>query len=194
VESALIPAGYMAKRVAPRPEFLKVVRVEDVYSVSSCVNDNFADYVDYWKHNGYWLFDRPEIILSIAQENGIDLAGTMLFYYEVYGLEFDGKRWNPYSPSEGMELDVAPPKQKRLEGYDVVTFFAGNSPECSPLSCNGIAEDIPTNNHCLLDSFEEAKDHLEGCVFLKGEPGPYRIFAVYSLDWPGGSRGIHAPE
>jgi hypothetical protein len=37
-----MPAGYMAKR-----------DLKDVYSVSSCVNENFADYIEYWQHNGF---------------------------------------------------------------------------------------------------------------------------------------------
>jgi len=64
--------------------------VLDVYSVSNCVNDDFADYIKYWKHNGYWLFDSPEIIQTVARENSIQLAGTLLFYYEVFEKEFDG--------------------------------------------------------------------------------------------------------
>jgi hypothetical protein len=66
----------------------------------------------------------------------------------------------------------------------VVTFWAGNAPEHSPLSCNSIAEDVPTNSHCLLATFEEAETALNKGVFEDGEPGPYRIFAVYSVDWP----------
>jgi hypothetical protein len=72
--------GYMAKRVVPSPEFLSgIAGIVDVYSVSSCVNDDFADFVDFWKHNGYWFFDRPEIIRDLAQKNAIDLSGTKLF-------------------------------------------------------------------------------------------------------------------
>jgi hypothetical protein len=73
---------------------------------------------------------------------------------------------------------------RRLEGFDVVTFWAGNAPECSPLSCNSLAEKLPTNTHCLLASFEEARMRLEDGTLLSGEAGPYRIFAVYSVDWP----------
>jgi hypothetical protein len=76
------------------------------------------------------------------------------------------------------------PSKKTLEGFDVVTFYAGNSPECSPLSCNGLADTIPTNQHCLIESFEDAKAALDGGEFNNSEPGPYRIFAVYSVDWP----------
>ena len=118
----------------------------------------------------------------MANENAIDLVGTKLFYYEIYGLQFDGKSWSSFSPSGGPETSVVLPREQQLEGYDVVTFFAGSSPECSPLSCNGLAEEIPVNSHCLLSTFDEAKAHLEDGTLLKSDPGPYRIFAVYSVN------------
>ena len=83
------PIGYMAKRVSVRPAWIKAERVADIYSVSGCVSKNFADYINYWKHNGYWFFDSPEIILQLAQQNSIDLTETSLFFYEVHELEFD---------------------------------------------------------------------------------------------------------
>jgi hypothetical protein len=58
----MIPVGYLAKRVVPKPDILKAPQVVDIYSISNCMNDDFADYIGYWKHNGYWLFDSPEII------------------------------------------------------------------------------------------------------------------------------------
>jgi hypothetical protein len=36
------------------------------------MSEVFSDYVEYWKHNGFWLFDSPEVINNIAQENVID--------------------------------------------------------------------------------------------------------------------------
>jgi hypothetical protein len=36
----------------------------------------------------------------------------------------------------------------------------------------------------LFSSFDEAKAHLERGAFNNSEPGPYRIFAVYSVGWP----------
>jgi hypothetical protein len=71
--------------------------------------------------------------------------------------------------------------QKALEGFDVTTFAAGTSPECSPLSCNGLAGSLSTNKHCLFGTFDEAKDALEKGDFLNCERGPYRIVAVYSV-------------
>jgi hypothetical protein len=72
-------------------------------------------------------------------------------------------------------------RSRRLEGYDVVTFSVQTSPECSPLSCNNLAEGIRVNPHCLLSTFDEAKGHLEAGLFDGSEPGPYRIFAVYTI-------------
>jgi predicted nicotinamide N-methyase len=43
----MIPAGYMAKHIAIRPEWLKAERVVDIYSVSNCVSEDFADYIKY---------------------------------------------------------------------------------------------------------------------------------------------------
>lgn len=151
--------------------------------MSGCVSKYFADYVDYWKHNGYWFFDSSEIIKDIAKENLIQLEGTSLFYYEAYEMEFDGERWHPYASEPSIPTNVVAPSHKRLEGFDAVTFWARSTPECSPLSCNSVAEGVHTNAHCLFDSFDDAKKHLDKGSFKNAEPGPYRIFAVYSVDW-----------
>ena len=179
----MIPAGHMAKRVSQKPDWLVAPQVDDIYSVSSCISENFTDYIEYWKHNGYWLFDTPEIIRSVAQENAIGLEGTALFYYEVYEKEFDGELWQTYAPESSIPTNVVSPLGKRLEGFDAVTFDARGSPECSPLSCNSMAERLGTNTHCLFDSFEDAHTNIQIGAFRGQEAGPYRIFAVYSVGW-----------
>lgn len=180
----MIPVGYMAKRVSLRPEWLKAERVEDIYSVSSCVSNDFADYFTYWKHNGFWFFDSPEIIKELSQQNSIELTRTMLFFYEAYEFEFniDEGEWTAFQPDPAFKTDIALPTEKRLEGYDVVNFD-GSQADCSPLSCNSLARDVETNRHCLLASFERAKQLVEEGIFKNAEPGNNRIFAVYSLEW-----------
>src|SRR5687768_15530772 len=76
----MIQAGYMAKRVVKRPEWLNANQVVDVYSVSNCNSKDFADYINYWKHNGFWFFDSPEIIYALARENSIDITDTQRFF------------------------------------------------------------------------------------------------------------------
>ena len=180
----MIPAGYMAKRVATRPDWIAAKHVSAIYSVSHCMSADFSDYVNYWKHNGYWLFDSPRIIQKLADEHTIDLIGAKLFYYEAYDREFDQGRWEAFQPEPSFKTEVIVPTQKTLEGYDVVTFSVRTSAECSPLSCNGLADEIETNQHCLLASLERAQQLLEDGKFKNSEPGPYRILAVYSVEWP----------
>jgi hypothetical protein len=174
----------MAKRVVLSPSWLRVKHVVDIYSVSSCVNDDFADYIKFWKHNGYWFFNSAADLSEVADAEGIVLSETHLFYYEVHPEEFDGGTWVGFSPSASVLTDVAAPESARLEGFDVVTFSRRTNAECSPLSCNSMAEEIPVNSHCLFSTFEEAWEAVNRGAFHDSEPGPYRIFSVYSADWP----------
>jgi hypothetical protein len=176
----------MAKRVSARPEWLTAAQVVDIYSVSHCVSEDFASWIAYWKHNGYWFFDSPEVIERVAREGGVDLQGTSLFFYEVYGQEFDEVEgtWADFGPELSFPTQVIVPAEKVLDGYDVVSFECGTSAECSPLSCNHLATDVETNSRCLLASLEQAKQLLEGGAFRGSEPGPFRVFAVYSVAWP----------
>ena len=174
ISMGMVPAGYMAKRVVPPPDWLGVARVSSIHSVSGCIAENFADYINFWKHNGYWLFDSPEIIIDIAREKEIDLAETVLFFYEVHELQFDSGEWMRFEPEPSFGTVVSIPEVSVLEGYDVVTFFAQTSPECSPLSCNSLASEVETNSRCLLPSFEQAQELLENGAFNDSEPGPYR--------------------
>ena len=181
----MVPVGYLYKKVVARPDWLKADDVIDICSLSGCISEDFADYINYWKHNGYWLFDTPKIIEDIAKNEGIDLSGTVLFYFEAYEYEYefdeDSKEWTAFTPEPSFVTDVQEPLSKHLEGFDVTTFTVHTSPECSPLSCNSLATTIPVNEHCLFNTFEEAKEALEGGLFKNSEPGPYRIFAVYTL-------------
>ena len=178
----MIAAGYMAKRVADRPGWLGV-GISDIYSVSNCISPDFADFINFWRHNGFWFFDSPEIIDQLAAEHEIDLSGTKLFYYQVLEEQFN-EDWTPFSPDASMTTQVSEPREPVLEGFDVVSFYVESSPECSPLSCNSLASEVRVNQHCLLSSEREARELIESGRLEHAEPGPYRIFAVYSVDTP----------
>jgi hypothetical protein len=166
--------------------------------VGDCISGSFAeDYIDYWEHNGYWMFNSLEDIQKLVKQEGLSLAGTRIFYYEAYQYEFDQdkQRWIEFFPTPSIPTNIKVPVNKSLEGYDVVTFSeltnpeyspsAGHFvalPEHSPLSCNYIASEVVVNKHCLFHTFEEAKKALETGVFENAEPGLYRIFAVYTVD------------
>ena len=176
----------MAKRVSKRPNWLMAAHIVDIYSVSPCACEDFADYKysEYHERNGFWLFDSPERIRSIAKEQSIQLDGTVLFYYEVYELEFDHEKWQAFGSEPSFPTNVRVPTNKHLEGFDVATFNPyGRGIEHSPLSCNSMADKLATNSHCLFASLEEAQENLNNKSFSDCEPGPYRIFSVNSVGW-----------
>ena len=179
----MIPVGYLAKRIELKPDWLKTDQVEDIYSLSNCVSKDFADYIEHWKHNGYWLFNSNDDNLSLAKDLDIDMSGTKIFYYEAYEYQCyeDEAEWEEFQPDESLETNVIIPEKKVLEGFDVVSIYNENSLGCSYLSCNHMAQELKVNKHCLFSTFEEAKTHLDNNVFNGCEPGPCRIFAVYSV-------------
>src|SRR5262249_49935113 len=102
----------MAKRVSRRPDWIAAGRsITDIYSVSGCASRYFAEYIGFWRHNGYGLFDTPESIIDLARQHSIDLRGMALFFYEAYELEFDGAtgRWTPVRPEPSFATDVRVP-------------------------------------------------------------------------------------
>jgi hypothetical protein len=185
----MIELGYMAKHIILRPEWLDVPKVRDIYAVSNCNSHDFSDYINYWKHNGFWFFDSPMLIREIATENDIDLSDTSLLYYRGHAQQFDADRdaWTNY-PADADIADIAasvvPPSNESLLGYDIVTYSMQNSHECSPLSCNHMATDVRVNEHCLIESLDYAIDRLQNGIFNDSEPGPYRIIAVNAVKWP----------
>lgn len=181
----MIPLGYLAKRIpTERPSWLNAPDVVDVCSVSDCVNDtlDFYDLPDR-SHNGYGMYDSPALIASTATQNKIDLAGSSLFFYEAYESELDGDEWVPLIPDDKLDAEIVLPSAKELMGFDVVTPIDGPNSH-SPLSCNSIAEEVPTNRHCLFNTLSEALTSLASGAFEDAEDGPYRVYAVYSVAWP----------
>jgi hypothetical protein len=150
------------------------------------VNKDFADYISNWKHNSYRLFDSPDVIREVALAHLIELQSTKLFYYEADPLELHNGQWRDFSPEESIRTRVIEPGDKRLEGFDVVTFRIGDAPEHSPSSCNDLAKDLPTNAHCLFATREEARMRLEsGASLMEANPdltGSMRSFLLIGPD------------
>ena len=190
----MLAAGYLLKRIAPPPDWLGAGenRIEDICSVSACVNADVVDVQNAWQHNGFGLANRPDILTSLAAETAISVDGARLFYYTAYereiasdGWSFDAASWRPRSRarSAGVDDAVQEPGDDdalSLMGYDVVVF--GDYLEHSPLSCNSVAANLPVNEHCLLSSREEAIEAIDAGAFGGGcEEGVYTIFAVYRV-------------
>jgi hypothetical protein len=176
----MIPIGYMLKTVVEAPTWMNAPKVECVYSVGNHVSGNFLDYIPLWRHNGWWLFDDPTVLRDVAMQSGLSLSSLTMFYYEAFEREYDRtkREWSPIYPKSSFHTAVMIPDRRVLRGYDVVTFSAHTSPECSPLSCNSYASTFQTNRFCLFDDMQPAKVFAE---WVEHEPGPYCIIAIYTL-------------
>ena len=130
--------GYFPKRTMKRPDWLKASGVEEVCSVSTCVSNAPDGWIDQWRHNEMWAFDTPELALSVVPEAA--RGEFELYAYQMFPVQFDEGQQHPF---EIPPLRVAPllPSFVRL-GFDVVSRSCGSSFECSPLSCNHMAEHV----------------------------------------------------
>jgi hypothetical protein len=179
----MIPAGYMYKRIAPRPEWLNCGNVTKIYSVSGCISKDFTNYIPYWKHNKYWFFNTPEDMDMILGEEKLSDELELLFY-EVYEKQFEAEEyvWQEFQGEETFGLQVKLPLQKVFLGFDIVSYSVGTSHECSPISCNLLCQEVPVNRSCLLEDFNFTLHLTETLHRKKCDPGPYRIIAVHKID------------
>jgi hypothetical protein len=175
----------MAKFVRSSSGWITSQRVEKVFSVSACLSEDFCDWIDAWLHNGHWLFDSQTLIQTIASAKGLDLSEATWFYYEAFEEQFDPERgWHAINPDPSFPVAVERLEGLSLAGYDVATYSYGNVAECSPLSCNALADEIDVNEFCLIPTFEEAFEAVAAGRFNLSEPGPYRILAVHTWNGP----------
>lgn len=169
--------GYFPKRTAKRPDWLKAAVVEEICSVSDCISKGPDGWIDHWRHNDLWVYDTAEIARSViptAERREFDM-----YAYRMLPVQFtQGSR----RPFEIPSLHVQPVDSSYEPlGWDIVSRSAGNSFECSPLSCNHMAEKVTANRYCLLDDLETLL-RLAGEFETGGcEPRPYYVVEVWGL-------------
>ena len=121
------------------------------------------------------VFNTPELAWSVVPESArteFDLYAYLLFLV----LFADGQQ----QPFEIPALQVAPlPASFECLGLDVVSRSCGSTFECSPLSCNSMAEQVAVNRYCLFDDLGVAFRMAEAFEAGGGEPGPYYVVEVW---------------
>jgi hypothetical protein len=173
----VILAGYFARRVAPRPDHLASPGVREICSVSECISSGADGWISAWRHHGLGWFNRVADALSVVPD--AERGEFRLFAYRIHPDVFHGSGRAP-RPLPG---DVHPeplPDGFRSIGFDSASRSSeeGLGLECSPLSCNGLAGELPVNEHCLFPSLDAAIAGAQRFAAEQPEPGDYYVVEV----------------
>ncbi len=169
--------GYFPKQTMLQPDFLKSVGVAEICSASGCLSKGPDGWIDHWKHNEMWLFGTPAEAWDTVP--AIQRAAFHLYAYEMFPVRFTKQGQEPFTPLSSSIEPLSPAFE--LLGYDAVSRSYANKFECSPLSCNHMAEKISVNPHCLFADVETAFRHAAKFGLEEPEPGPYYIVTVWRL-------------
>ena len=182
----------------PNAAFPAPLPVEEICSVSECISHGPKDWIQHWTHNDMWLYSTQVAAWAVVSE--AERSQFELHAYRILHVLFeDGERRSfelpqlqvsmagTSEPVEPLSTEFAP------LGFDAVsldspgfgTFQFGHS----PLSCNGMAEVIETNEHCLLANLAMAQAIALRFSIERPEPGPYVVVEVLrGLGWVEWSR------
>lgn len=173
----MIDAGYFTKRVETRPEWLHASSVREICSVSHCISEAPDDWFQRWVHNQFGWFNRISDALGAVPEDRRD--HFRLFAYRLHPEVFrQNGRVALFAPP-----DVKPdpvPRSFQTRGFDSVSKSTRGvlGFECSPLSCNGLAEEWPVNEFCLFPSLGDAIEGAARFAAEQPEPGAYFVVEV----------------
>jgi hypothetical protein len=173
----MIDAGYFARRVAVRPEWLKADAVREICSVSTCVSEGAPGWIERWRHNGCGWFNTVADALAVIPPG--EIHGYRLFGYRLHQERFhQGERLAVEVPADVCAEPIPP--HFRSVGFDAASRTAADvlGFECSPLSCNGMAAEVATNDRCLLPTLADALAAAERFSREQPEPGDYYVVEV----------------
>ena len=183
----MIDAGYFAKRVKPRPEHLPVSGVREICSVSECLSPGADDWIATWRHNGLGWFNRVADAVSVVPE---DQRGEYrLFAYRIHLEVFRGRRRAALAVPDDVRPEPLPAGFRSI-GFDSASrsSASGLSLECSPLSCNYMANEMPVNEHCLFPTLDDAIAGAVRFAIEQPEPGDYYVVEVLEGGFEGSER------
>jgi len=90
--------GYFPKQTLKHPDWLKSKFVEEICSVSECLSKGPEGWINHWKHNEMWVYDREEIALGVIPKEFLPLYD--LYAYRIF----------PFSINKGKKEDFILPK------------------------------------------------------------------------------------
>jgi hypothetical protein len=176
----MIDGGYFPKRVATRPKDLDAPGVREIDSVSNCISSGPESWIERWRHNELGWFNTVADAMSVIPQAERELY--RLFAYRI----------EPFVYRKGIQEPIAIPPDVHPDpigpefierGFDAASKSMATvlGVECSPLSCNYLAAEIPTNEFCLFATYEAAAEGAHTFSLEEPEPGDYYIIQVLEL-------------
>ena len=173
----MIFAGYFARRIEAKPDWLQAPGVREICSVSECMSPGADNWIAAWRHNALGWFNSVADALRVVPDG--DLAHYRLFAYRIHPELFRGDGGVLFTPPDDVRPDPLPVGFHSL-GFDSASRSSeqGLSFECSPLSCNGFASELSVNEHCLFPTLQAAITGSERFAVEQPEPGDYYVVEV----------------
>jgi hypothetical protein len=173
----MIDAGYFPKRIELTPPTLNVPGVREICSVSDHISVGPNNWIERWLHNDFGWFNR------IADAIGVIAPGQeaqfSLFAYRLLPDKFTTDGRVPVAIPENVCPEPIDDAFQSL-GYDSVNKSMDSvlGFECSPLSCNLMAAEIPANEFCLFPDLKVAIAGAKRFAAEQPEPGDYFVIEV----------------
>jgi hypothetical protein len=165
--------GYFPKDTAVPPGWPFPDRVDEICSVSGCINRSPDRWLKRWRHNNLGCFNTRADARAVLPE---DASNFGMFAYRMLPRRFvDGAAESFTVP----EFPVEPLAENFIPlGFDAVSRSVDSFFECSPLSCSLMAAEVAVNRFCLVDTVAEAITLAESFSRGNQEPGPYYVVEV----------------
>ena len=161
----------------PAPGGLRAPGVREICSVSQCISSGPDNWFASWRHNSLGWFNTVADAVRVVPE--ARRGEYRLFAYRIHPEVFRGRERRPLVVPDDVRPDAAPAGFRSI-GFDSASRSseAGLSLECSPLSCNGLATELPVNEHCLFQTIDDAIAGAIRFAIEQPEPGDYYVVEV----------------
>ena len=149
--------------------------------MSNCVSQAPEGWIEHWMHNQFGWFNRASDALRVVPA---DLrAAYRVFAYRIHPALFRDGTCRDFVLPPDVCPDAIPPTFRSI-GFDTVSKSMQPSLgfDCSPLSCNLMANEFSANNFCLFDSLEAAIAGATRFSIEHPEPGDYFVIEVLERD------------
>jgi hypothetical protein len=165
--------GYFPRDVTVPSGWSIAAHVNEICSVSCCINSAPDGWIDHWLHNDLGFYNTRRDARNVLPTSPGSFA---IYAYRLLPVRFSNGSTESFTTA-AFPVEPLPSNFVSL-GFDVVSKSVSAFFECSPLSCNGMAAEVPVNQYCLIDTLEEAIAAAVRFSKEEPEPGPYYVVEV----------------